>query len=62
MLLRDAGFTVVRMRGDVLVPTADEWTRPWARVEESLIKRILGVAARARLQWAPWFEVYARRD
>ena len=62
MLLRDAGFTVVRMRGDVLVPTTDEWTSPWARVEKSLIKRIIGVAARARLQWAPWFEVYAKRD
>jgi SAM-dependent methyltransferase len=61
-LLREVGFAVTRIRGDVLVPIADEWTRPWARVEESLIKRGLGAAASARLDWAPWFEVYARRD
>jgi SAM-dependent methyltransferase len=61
-LLGDGGFAVTRIRGDVLVPIADEWTRPWARVEESLIKRALATAARLGLDWAPWFEVYARRD
>jgi len=39
----------------VLVPTADEWTRPWARIEERLLKPL------AR-PFAPWFEVYARKN
>jgi len=52
-LLRDAGFTVERVARDVLVPTADEWTRRWAALEERLFKPL----TRA---WAPWFEVYAR--
>ena len=30
----ESGFEVVRVRGDVLVPIADEWTRRWARWEE----------------------------
>lgn len=61
-LLRDTGFTVHRVRGDVLVPTADEWTRPWARVEEALVKRGMSAAAQWQPRWAPWFEVYATRD
>jgi SAM-dependent methyltransferase len=52
-LLRDTGFDVVRVVGDVLVPTADEWTRGWARVEERLIKPLTR-------PWRPWFEIYAR--
>ena len=60
-LLHDTGFSVSHIRGDVLVPIADEWTRPWARFEESLIKRVLGFAAHKQLRWAPWFEVYATR-
>jgi hypothetical protein len=60
-LLESTGFEPVRVRGDVLVPTADEWTRPWARLEESLIKPLLRGAARITTTWAPWFELYARR-
>jgi hypothetical protein len=47
------------VRGDVLVPIADEWTRPWARLEESLIKRMIAPMATAKVEWAPWFEMYA---
>jgi SAM-dependent methyltransferase len=61
-LLGAHGFTVRHMRGDVLVPLADAWTRPWAGLEESLIKGALGGLAHMRLRWAPWFEVYASRD
>jgi SAM-dependent methyltransferase len=60
-LLADAGFTVVRIRGDVLVPTADEWTRRWARWEERAVKRAIAVVAHARPEWAPWLEVFAIR-
>lgn len=60
-LLSEGGFAVERLRGDVLVPTADEWTRPWARVEELAVKRVAAWAARRRPSLAPWFEVYARR-
>jgi hypothetical protein len=61
-LLRANGFTVDHIRGDVLVPIADEWTRPWARVEETLIKRALGAVAEKSDAGAPWFEIYAKRD
>jgi hypothetical protein len=60
-LMGEAGFVVEHLRGDVLVPTADEWTRRWARIEELAVKRLLGWAARRRPSLAPWFEVYARR-
>lgn len=60
-LLRDVGFQVTRVRGDVLVPTADEWTRPWARLEERALKRSWTPLARLRPAWAPWFEIYATR-
>jgi SAM-dependent methyltransferase len=53
-LLRDAGFRVERTVADVLVPTADEWTRAWARAESALVKT-------ATKRGAPWFEVYACR-
>jgi SAM-dependent methyltransferase len=59
-LLSDVGFKVVEIRGDVLVRTADEWTRVWARWEELVIKRAMGVVAKARPEWAPWLEIYAR--
>ena len=52
-LLRDVGFELERIIRDVLVPTADEWTRPWARVEERLVKPITRLLS-------PWFEVYAK--
>ena len=51
-LLRDIGFDVLKLVPDVLVPTADEWTRRWAAVEERLVKPLTR-------RWAPWFEIYA---
>lgn len=60
-LLEATGFEVDHFRGDVLVPIADEWTRAWARVEETLIKKPLAEAAARDEADAPWFEVYARR-
>lgn len=59
-LLHDADLEIAHVRGDVLVPTSDEWTRGWARREEAIVKRLLHVIAR-RPRWAPWIEVYARR-
>jgi hypothetical protein len=61
-LVSEAGFTIERLRGDVLVPTADEWTRWWARVEEIAFKRVVGWSAHRRPSLAPWFELYARRS
>ena len=61
-LLGETGFRVEHVRGDVLVPIADEWTRPWARREEAVVKRLTGTVVRRRPRWAPWIEVYARRD
>ena len=60
-LVADGGFSVQRLRGDVLVPTADEWTRWWARIEETTIKRVVAWSARRRPSLAPWFELYATR-
>lgn len=51
-LLRDVGFEVVKTVPDVLVPTADEWTRHWAALEERVLKPLTK-------RWAPWFEIYA---
>ena len=59
-LLERIGFRVQHVEGDVLVPIADEWTRPWAGVEERLVKLALGIAAR-KPRWAPWIEMYAVR-
>jgi SAM-dependent methyltransferase len=53
-LLGDAGLAVERVVFDSLVPTADEWTRRWARVEERLLRPLTRVSK-------PWFEIYARR-
>jgi SAM-dependent methyltransferase len=62
-LLEQQRFTVRCIHGDVLVPTADEWTRPWARIEETLIKRALAlIARRDGAHWAPWLDVFAVRD
>lgn len=60
-LVEEVGFEVDHLRGDVLVPIADEWTKSWARIEETLIKRTLGAVASLGEVAAPWFEVYARR-
>jgi SAM-dependent methyltransferase len=54
-LLRDLGFRVGRVVPDVLVPTSDEWTRWWARVEARALKPLTK-------RWAPWFEVYATKE
>jgi SAM-dependent methyltransferase len=58
LLLENAGFEAVRTVGDTLVSVADEWTRPWAAVEEQAVKTAL--RAVASLAPAPWFELYAR--
>ena len=60
-LLEEQGFRIERVHGDVLVPIADEWTRSWARVEETLIKRPLGLVARHAGHWAPWLDIFAVR-
>ena len=60
-LLESVGFAVRGIEGDVLVPIADEWTRPWAALEERAVKRALGIVARRHPKWAPWIEVYAAR-
>jgi len=62
-VLARLGFTVERVVGDVLVPISDQWTRPWARIEERLVKRAGSLIARAHVRdrvLAPWIEVYAR--
>ena len=53
-LLNALGFGVVEVVPDVLVPTADEWTRGWAVLEERIVKPLTK-------RWVPWFEVYAHR-
>ena len=62
-LLQRSGFVVERVVGDVLVPIADQWTRPWAALEERISKRAMGIAARLSRgdrALAPWIEIYAR--
>ena len=64
-LVERLGFAVVRIVGDVLVPIADRWTRPWAALEERVIKRVGTAAARLTpgdRPLAPWFELYARAE
>ena len=57
--LADAGFRIVRVVGDVLVPIADRWTRRWAALEERAVKLVLrSLPANA----SPWLEVYACRE
>lgn len=53
-LLRDAGLRVERVVFDSLVPTADEWTSHWARLEERLLRPLTRASK-------PWFEIYSRR-
>lgn len=60
-LLEQTGFEVTTIRGEVLVPVGDEWTRPWARVEERVVKWMIGRLVVRQPARAPWFEVYARR-
>ena len=60
-LLGRAGFRVEHVHGDVLVRTADEWTRRWARVEERAVKLLLRRVVNGQPGWAPWVELYARK-
>jgi SAM-dependent methyltransferase len=57
-LLESAGFRMAGSVGDVLVPTSDEWTRPWARVEERVVKAAILAGGRSARR-LPWFETYA---
>ena len=61
-LLESVGFRQIVAVGDVLVPTADEWTRRWARVEEWAIKRMLKGLGEPAAERSPWFEVYATKS
>jgi SAM-dependent methyltransferase len=58
LLLESGGFRTIRAIGDVLVPTADEWTLPWARVEERVVKAAIRARSRSAGRF-PWFESYA---
>jgi SAM-dependent methyltransferase len=58
-LLEEVGFGEVRTVGDVLVPTADEWTRWWGGIEEWVVKRLMRAPGVLPADGAPWFEVYA---
>ena len=60
-MLDAVGCEVVKVYGDVLVPTADEWTRGWAALEERVVKGAMRAIARGDAERAPWMEVYARR-
>jgi 2-polyprenyl-3-methyl-5-hydroxy-6-metoxy-1,4-benzoquinol methylase len=59
-LLESAGFTIVRMLGDPLVPISDEWTRPWAVLEERILKAALRQLGKLGVK--PWIEVIAERE
>ncbi|HEX6132790.1 MAG TPA: class I SAM-dependent methyltransferase [Longimicrobiales bacterium] len=56
-LLERAGFRIDRVFGDTLVPTADRWTRTWARLEQRALKTALRPLPARR---APWLELYGR--
>jgi SAM-dependent methyltransferase len=57
-LVDSLGFRPIETVGDVLVPTADEWTRPWARAEERVAKWAVRTFTRSPAAF-PWFELYA---
>ena len=62
-LLEKCGYEVIHTVGDVLVPIADAWTRPWAALGERAIKGLGQAVARVSSgdrPLAPWFELYAR--
>jgi 2-polyprenyl-3-methyl-5-hydroxy-6-metoxy-1,4-benzoquinol methylase len=60
-LLRDTGWVPDQDHGDVLVPTADRWTRPWARAEQQVARRATALVARRSANRAPWFETFGHR-
>jgi hypothetical protein len=55
-VIEHAGFEVIDLRGDTLVPLADEWTKGWAVYQEKLLQGMLRYSPLSR---APWFEAYA---
>lgn len=57
-LLASEGLQPSVLIGDTLVPIADRWTRPWARLEERAVKRVLRLMQVGGA--APWLELYAR--
>lgn len=59
LLLRSCGFDPIRSVGDTLVPVADDWTRPWAALEERMVKAAIR-ATSSNAPRMPWFEIYAR--
>jgi SAM-dependent methyltransferase len=59
-LFDETGFEVVERYDDALVPTADEWTRHWAAVEEAIVKQAVRVAGRLGREGA-WLELYGKR-
>lgn len=62
-LFEREGLSLVHLHGDSLVPTADAWTRPWAALEERLLRSALAPLAlggRAGAAVAPWMEAYAQ--
>jgi len=62
-MVRRLGFDVIHVTGDVLVPVADEYTRPWARMEERVVKwlgRVVSWRSTRDRPLAPWFELYCR--
>ena len=55
LLLRDQGFTILRLRGDTLLP-ATAWTRPWAALE----RRLTHALTRTLTPFLPpWLDLYA---
>ncbi len=67
-LLTSYGFTQIAVRGDTLIQLADQQTKPWAIVEESLVKSLCAVATtieqyrpQSQMQMAPWLDVYYRQ-
>jgi SAM-dependent methyltransferase len=57
-LVQAHGYRVAEVVPDRLVRISSEWTRPWARWEERLLKSGLNPLT----SQAPWFEIYARRS
>ena len=58
-LLKEAGYRVVDVALDALVPISGPWSRPWAALEERIVKRVMRILKTRK--FSPWFEVYARR-
>jgi SAM-dependent methyltransferase len=57
-LFRGAGFDIVSVFGDTLVPIADQWTTQLGALDERLVKRAERLLEHG---WhAPWVEIFAR--